>query len=253
MTSTIIPPTVPSANAAPPAVTSKRVGKPVKTGAVKKSRPNVQGPKAPVVTDTAATSLPVTPPSSVDASKKPSGKNDTAAAAESSTDDEEDDVPKDVGEFLLQLKEKATKLQGAVRVLGNGLKDAGKMYSKEQRAKPRRRKHAEQKDKADEPTFAVKPPLQEFLGLKPDEKIGRTAAHKAISAYIREHNLYDQSDKRLIIPDDKLSKLFGPPRFITTKEKGEGYSNLNVRRYIKDYFIDASPADPAAPSVPSPV
>jgi len=37
----------------------------------------------------------------------------------------------------------------------------------------------------------------------------RTEVTKALWAYIKEHNLQDATDKRTIVADDKLKKLFG--------------------------------------------
>ncbi|XP_011088175.1 upstream activation factor subunit spp27 [Sesamum indicum] len=53
----------------------------------------------------------------------------------------------------------------------------------------------------------VSPEMQAFLGGVPE--IPRTQALKEIWAHIKQHNLQDPEDKKVIICDEKLKKIFG--------------------------------------------
>ncbi|XP_073045583.1 uncharacterized protein [Primulina eburnea] len=53
----------------------------------------------------------------------------------------------------------------------------------------------------------VSPEMQAFLGGVPE--IPRTQALKEIWAYIKQHGLQDAADKKVIVCDDKLKKIFG--------------------------------------------
>ncbi|XP_016444247.1 protein TRI1 [Nicotiana tabacum] len=53
----------------------------------------------------------------------------------------------------------------------------------------------------------VSPEMQAFLGGLPE--IPRTQALKFIWAYIKQHNLQDPEDKKVIICDEKLKNIFG--------------------------------------------
>ncbi|KAI3448157.1 hypothetical protein Pfo_004822 [Paulownia fortunei] len=53
----------------------------------------------------------------------------------------------------------------------------------------------------------VSPEMQAFLGGL--SEIPRTQALKEIWAYIKQHNLQDPADKKVIICDEKLKKIFG--------------------------------------------
>ena len=228
-----------------------KVGKPVKSDAagkrVKKvevAQPPPNEPSVPAIgaLSTVNSEQPAVEPETNVKPKKRSKvvKSDPIVNDEDlSTHETEDEEkkPETVLDALLQEKEKYKSLTAFVRMLTIDNKDNIKLHQRELRAKPKKRKHGEQ-NKEEEQKFDVKEPLRQFLHLGPDEKIGKTSAHKAISAYIREHDLLEHSDRRIIKPDGPLLELFGPPRHIITKEKGNGYSNLNVRRYIKDYFID---------------
>ncbi|KAK4377232.1 hypothetical protein RND71_003528 [Anisodus tanguticus] len=53
----------------------------------------------------------------------------------------------------------------------------------------------------------VSPEMQAFLGGLPE--IPRTQVLKFIWAHIKQHNLQDPEDKKVIICDEKLKKIFG--------------------------------------------
>ncbi|KAL3814293.1 hypothetical protein ACJIZ3_015561 [Penstemon smallii] len=53
----------------------------------------------------------------------------------------------------------------------------------------------------------VSPEMQAFLGGVPE--IARTQALKEIWAYIKQHSLQDPADKKVIVCDEKLKKIFG--------------------------------------------
>lgn len=62
----------------------------------------------------------------------------------------------------------------------------------------------------------LSPEMQEFLGV---ESMGRKEVMKSIWNYINENNLKDPSDKRNIILDSKLAKLFTSPLTMVTINK----------------------------------
>ncbi|KAJ4805940.1 SWIB/MDM2 domain superfamily protein [Rhynchospora pubera] len=55
----------------------------------------------------------------------------------------------------------------------------------------------------------ISPELQSFVGAP---EISRTQALKIVWAYIKEHDLQDPNDKKVIVCDDRLKKLFGKER-----------------------------------------
>ncbi|KMZ57388.1 hypothetical protein ZOSMA_86G00230 [Zostera marina] len=52
----------------------------------------------------------------------------------------------------------------------------------------------------------ISPVMQEFLGVP---EIPRTQALKQIWAYIKKHDLQDPADRKVIVCDDMLKKIFG--------------------------------------------
>ena len=56
------------------------------------------------------------------------------------------------------------------------------------------------------PALKLSPELAELLG---QEALARTQVTKEIWAYIKSNNLQDPNNKRLIVPDKALAKVFG--------------------------------------------
>lgn len=71
--------------------------------------------------------------------------------------------------------------------------------------------------------------LCNFLGEPVGSSMARTIVTKHINEYIKKHNLQDQSDKRHIIPDEKLKSI------LSIKE-GDKLTYFNLQTYIKQHF-----------------
>ncbi|GER29001.1 SWIB/MDM2 domain superfamily protein [Striga asiatica] len=72
----------------------------------------------------------------------------------------------------------------------------------------------------------VSPEMQAFLG--GTTEIPRTQALKEIWAYIKQHNLQDPADKKVIVCDEKLKKIFGGR---------ERVGFLEIARLISPHFL----------------
>tara|TARA_B100000497_G_scaffold69695_1_gene78419 strand:+ start:323 stop:1018 length:696 start_codon:yes stop_codon:yes gene_type:complete len=82
--------------------------------------------------------------------------------------------------------------------------------------------------------FAKPSPLSDemttFLGLDQGVEIARNEVTKLINKYIVDNSLRNESDKRKILPDDKLTKLLN----LTGDEE---LSYFNLQKYIKHHFV----------------
>lgn len=74
--------------------------------------------------------------------------------------------------------------------------------------------------------------LSTFLGKSPETHMARTEVTKALTQYIKEHNLQDANDKRTILPDNKLSKLL--------KCNNDKVTYFNLQRFLKPHFSTQS-------------
>ena len=70
--------------------------------------------------------------------------------------------------------------------------------------------------------------LSTFLGKAPATHMARTEVTKALTEYIKAHNLQDEKDRRTILPDQKLGKLLN-----SNEEK---LTYFNLQRFLKPHF-----------------
>lgn len=76
----------------------------------------------------------------------------------------------------------------------------------------------------------ISPELCEFLNLEPKTEIARTEVTKLINKYVKENNLQNQENKRIISMDDKMKKLIDVP-------DGIDLTFFNLQKYIKHHYV----------------
>lgn len=72
--------------------------------------------------------------------------------------------------------------------------------------------------------------LYEFLNIEKSELVPRKDVTKMINEYIKKNNCRDEKDKRNIIPDAALKKLF-------RSKDGEKITYFNLQTYMKHHYI----------------
>ena len=72
--------------------------------------------------------------------------------------------------------------------------------------------------------------LCEFMKRSEGTEIARTEVTKALIEYIRKKNLQNQTNHRIIVPDEKLKILLGI-------EQGEVLTYFNLQKYLSKHFI----------------
>ena len=80
----------------------------------------------------------------------------------------------------------------------------------------------------------ISPELIKFLGLEKGQKLARTEVTKGITKYIKEHELQDKNDKRIILADTKLKKLLSGGEKKLTSDVPLTYFNLQT--YLKHHY-----------------
>ena len=80
----------------------------------------------------------------------------------------------------------------------------------------------------------ISPELNKFLGLEKGQKIARTDVTKGITKYIKEHELQDKNDKRIILADTKLKKLLNSGEKKLSSDVPLTYFNLQT--YLKHHY-----------------
>tara|TARA_B100001964_G_C14258100_1_gene613573 strand:+ start:5275 stop:5883 length:609 start_codon:yes stop_codon:yes gene_type:complete len=85
--------------------------------------------------------------------------------------------------------------------------------------------------------------LAKFLGEKKGSLVPRTEVTRAVNLYVKNKNLQNPSNRKIIIPDAKLKKLLGPLDTVNKHKKTGltdsevGYTYFNLQKYLKPHFI----------------
>lgn len=90
----------------------------------------------------------------------------------------------------------------------------------------------------------VSPELAAFLGLAEGEGISRGQVTSRISKYVKENNLKDPNNGRVIILDDKLKSI------LKDVPEGVDIKITNLQTYIKSHYLglmDEPEPEPVAP------
>lgn len=97
------------------------------------------------------------------------------------------------------------------------------------------------------PTY-LSPVMCEFLNLPAGSELARTEVTKRVLGYVKEHDLQNKEQKRIIDVDDKLRTLLNP-------EPNEPVTYFSIQRLLKVHYVkpDDTAAAAAAPApVPAP-
>ena len=94
----------------------------------------------------------------------------------------------------------------------------------------------------------MSPELAAFIGLTDGEGISRGQVTSRISKYVKENNLKDPNNGRVIILDEKLKSI------LKDVPEGVDIKITNLQTYIKSHYLglmDEEPVD-TEPSTPPP-
>jgi chromatin remodeling complex protein RSC6 len=72
--------------------------------------------------------------------------------------------------------------------------------------------------------------LYNFLNIEKGTKVPRKDVTKMINEYIKTNSLRDEDDRRKIIPNEELHKIFN-------SEEGQDITYFNLQKYMKHHFI----------------
>ena len=94
----------------------------------------------------------------------------------------------------------------------------------------------------------VSPELAAFLGLADGEGISRGQVTSRISKYVKENNLKDPNNGRIIILDEKLKSI------LKDVPEGVDIKITNLQTYIKSHYLGLTDVEPVVtePSTPPP-
>ena len=143
-----------------------------------------------------------------------------------------------------KLKALSTELTTRVREATKSVADAIKATKREAReVKKKKKKNPADMTPEERKTwearrannaFLIQRPLTDelaaFMGLKSGEKRSQTEVTKFISGYVKQHNCFDPTFKRRILPNAALAKL------LRVSDKDE-VTYLNLQSFLKVHFV----------------
>lgn len=171
-------------------------------------------------------------------------KAEPAAEGGEGSQAEDPEVAAAFDEFV-QLQEQFNLMSNAVKSMSAMLKNLNKKYTKLYKASQKKQKRGQGTGgvKRSSNGFAkptkLSPALCKFLGVPEGQEMGRVDVTKGLTKYIKENNLVDAEDKRIIKPDAKL-------KGILSAKDGDEVTYFNLQKYIKHHFVKDEPASEAA-------
>jgi len=139
-------------------------------------------------------------------------------------------------------REDMSSLLSLVKKLNGTVKTMEKQHAREVKAGGKSKRSAPKKDRAPS-GFAKATPvpeqLRKFLSLSADVELPRTEVAKQIYSYVREKDLRDKDDRRIIHPDAALQKLFG-------LKKDETLDFKNFQKQLSRHYPKSAAKEAAA-------
>ena len=189
---------------------------------------------APVDTPVAA-SVPVVEKTKKKTSKKEEVAAHAAPAVEQTTADagtERSDISaelnEDIADLMKNIQARAS-LDAAVKVSIKAIEKKVAKLQKMMDKSTKKRKTSQNKMSGFEKPTPISDELAKFVGEPVGSLLARTAVSKKIHEYVKNNNLQNPANRRIINPDAKLKKL------LNTTGKDE-LSYFNLQKYLKVHF-----------------
>ena len=143
-------------------------------------------------------------------------------------------------DLMVKIDEMSKQLKGLSNYVKELRKENLQLVKELAKQEKKKAKKAEDRAKKGPSGFArpteITPELAKFLGIPADEKIARTDVTKKITGYVKEHNLQQADNKRVILLKGKhgkaLAKVLSPVVDPVTGDSVD-LTFFNLQRYLK--------------------
>lgn len=162
----------------------------------------------------------------------------THTAVEQNTETEETPIFA-VVQQLDDAQQTITSLSTQLRALATQLKQVQKTYAKEKKQLEKLHKKKKKSSGGSgikhqsgiaKPGY-ISAELCDFIGVSKGTEMARTEVIKYVNKYIKEHELQDQNNKKVIVPDNKLQTLL-------QSKKNDEITYFNLQTYMKPHYAD---------------
>lgn len=148
---------------------------------------------------------------------------------------EEENVDEQLFASLIsKIQTMSVEVKSVMSIVKNLQKENVKLRKLAEKRKSKKKKGGEPKKSGFSIPVKVTNELADFLKIESGALICRRDVTKGINSYIKENELYDTNDKRVIKPNETLIKLLNVG-------DGDTVSYFNLQKYIKHHFIKDVP------------
>jgi chromatin remodeling complex protein RSC6 len=155
---------------------------------------------------------------------------------------------------LMILSEQASVIKGLQNTVRQVIKDHDRQSKELEKLRNKRSRVKAERSPNSLPSGITKPvsitdELAKFLGVAPGTLVPRNEVTKGVSAFVKQHELSDPTNKQKFVLDDRapakqLRTLLGNPQ--------EDVTYFNLQRYLKQHYLpmpgaEATPKKAAAP------
>jgi upstream activation factor subunit UAF30 len=135
------------------------------------------------------------------------------------------DMKQKVKDTMVMCKDVLQMISDFERTLNKDVKVARKLHSK----KVAKSKSASNSNSGFTKLGHVSTEMCKFLGVPDDHQLARVDVTREITDYCKKHNLQKEEDKRVLLPDKKLSNLLKLDKDVTL-------TFFNLQKYLKNHF-----------------
>lgn len=135
------------------------------------------------------------------------------------------DMKQKVKDTMVMCKDVLQMISDFEKTLNKDVKVARKLHSK----KVAKSKSASNSNSGFTKLGHVSTEMCKFLGVPEDHQLARVDVTREITDYCKKHNLQKEEDKRVLLPDKKLSSLLKLDKDVTL-------TFFNLQKYLKNHF-----------------
>ena len=191
-----------------------------------KKATNEQVVEETVVVETLQVSEPVKESAPVEVSESSDSASVEVVSAEVTLEQQFKDIMTRIQSFRSMANELMIDVRKLQKNVTKNIKDSKKKQKRRRNVNP---------DVKRAPSGFAKPTkisdsLCNFLGIPSGSEMARTEVTKYLTKYIKEHQLQDQANKRIIKCDSKLTSL------LNVKPTDDAVTYFNLQRFMKPHF-----------------
>ncbi len=135
---------------------------------------------------------------------------------------------KNIVDSLNTFKHSISAFQTQIKILEKGVKKEIKVV----KSTIKKKSSIKRKPSGFAVPSSISDELCKFMEKEPNTKIARTEVTQFIIQYIKDNSLQYKENKKIIIPDSKLSKLLG-----IENENETVVTYFNIQRFMNKHFI----------------